>query len=646
MDYSSLFTPFKIGNLEIKNRFVLSAMGNLMANRDGTFSETEIAYFEERAKGGTGLILVGQGYLNAALGQGVLGHYWDHHHMIPTARQLTERVHSYGAKIITQLSCGTGRNANWMPEGDLPISASAVPWVWDPNVICRPLTTDEIKQMMKAWELSAKLVRDSGFDGIEIHAHNGYLVDQFLSPIWNKRTDEYGGSPENYARFATDILDAVHRGAGDDFPVIFRIAADQRLKGGRTDEDTIAILKVLSDHGVDAFDVDAGTYETIKYIYPPMYMGEAISEYVCEIARKATDKPILNAGAHTPESAARMIDAGHADFAIFGRQLIADPDMPNKLLEGRPEDVRPCMRCNEECIGRIIRERSKLSCAVNPAAGEETAFRLCKVDEPKNVVIIGGGPGGMEAARACAIKGHKVKLYEKNVLGGTLNAPATAEFKVQIKKLIEYYKVQLRKLNVEVHEHTELSVDDSVLASCDKIVVATGSKPIVPPIPGIDGANVLGVIDAHLKPELVTGEKLVVCGGGMSGCDFALEAMTALGKHATVIEMRDDVAKDVIYFNSSALKDCMNEAGVEIRTNCKVKNICAEGVVIVNEKGEEELVPADQVISAFGQTPEHETSDKIREKYYTKSIFIGDCVKAAKSGDAIRGGFYAARSIN
>lgn len=544
-----------------------------------------------------------------------------------------------------QLSCGTGRNANEI-HGKLPISASENTWVWDPKVKCHALTIEEIAEMMKLWEYSAGLVRDAGFDAIEVHAHVGYLVDQFLSPIWNKRTDEYGGSPENRTRFATDIVDAIHRGAGSDFPVIFRLSLDHRIPGGRTLEDSIPILRVLDRHGCDAFNVDAGCYETIKYVYPPMYMGEASMEYVCEGARAATGKPILNAGSHTPESAVRMIESGRADFAVFGRQLIADPELGRKLLENRVEDVRPCMRCNEECIGRIIRYRSKLSCAVNPAAGDENAMRLYKTDEPKNVVVIGGGPGGMEAARACAVEGHKVTLFEKNQLGGTLNAPATAEFKIQIRKLIEYYRVQLAKLGVEVHEHTELSADDPILASCDWIVVATGSKPLVPKIPGIDGGNVLGVIDAHLHPELVTGRDLVICGGGMSGCDFALEAMTALGRRATVIEMQDDVAKDVIYFNSFALKDCMKEAGVVIRTGCRVKSITSEGVVVTNERGEEELIAGDQVISAFGQVSDRSMVEAVKARYYSKTISIGDCEKPAKSGDAIRGGFYAARTIN
>lgn len=645
MDYSILSTPFKIGSMEVKNRIVMSPMGTLMANRDGTFSENEIAYYEERAKGGTGMIICGQGYLNADLGQGVLGHAWDHYHVVPAARGLTERLHAHGCKACMQLSCGTGRNANEI-HGKLPISASENPWVWDPKVKCHALTIEEIADMMKLWEYSAGLVRDSGFDAIEVHAHVGYLVDQFLSPLWNHRTDEYGGTPEKRARFAKDIVAAIKRGAGKDFPVLFRISVDHLIPGGRTLEDTIPVIKALDEAGVDAFNVDAGCYETIKYVYPPMYMGDAAMEFVCETARKATNKPILNAGNHTPETAVEMIESGKADFVIWGRQLIADPEIGRKILENRIEDIRPCIRCNEECIGRIIRYRSKLSCTVNPATGDENAFRVKKTDSPKNVVVIGGGPGGMEAARACAVKGHHVTLFERNVLGGTLNAPATAEFKKQIWKLIEWYKLQLKNLNVDVREHTECSVDNPMLASCDKIIVATGSKPIVPNIPGIDGANVLGVIDAHLKPELVTGKKLIICGGGMSGCDFALEAKTALCREATVIEMREDVAMDVIYFNSFALKDCMADAGVILRTKCKVKSISGKGVLVENADGVEELIEGDQVITAFGQAPDRTMVDAIREKYYGKSIVIGDCVKAAKSGDAIRGGFYAAHSID
>ena len=397
MNYDVLFTPYKIGRMEVKNRIVMSPMGTLMANRDGTFSENEIAYYEERARGGTGMIICGQGYLNSDFGQGVLGHAWDHYHVVPAARGLTERLHAYDCKAVMQLSCGTGRNANEI-HGKLPISASENPWVWDPSVKCHALTIEEIADMMKLWEYSAGLVRDAGFDAIEVHAHVGYLVDQFLSPIWNKRTDEYGGSPENRTRFATDIVDAIHRGAGKDFPVIFRLSLDHRIPGGRTLEDSIPILKVLDEHGCDAFNVDAGCYETIKYVYPPMYMGEASMEYVCAGARAATKKPILNAGSHTPESAVHMIESGHADFAIFGRQLIADPELGSKLLQNRPEDVRPCMRCNEECIGRIIRYRTKLSCAVNPATGDENAMRLYKTDDPKNVVVIGGGLVGCELA--------------------------------------------------------------------------------------------------------------------------------------------------------------------------------------------------------------------------------------------------------
>ncbi|MBQ0072255.1 MAG: FAD-dependent oxidoreductase, partial [Spirochaetales bacterium] len=571
--------------------------------------------------------------------------YWDHYHIVPSAMALTNRVKAYGCKVFTQLSCGTGRNANEL-HGKPPYSSSENTWVWDKNVKCHALTKDEIAAIMKQWEHSAKLVRDSGFDGIEIHAHIGYLIDQFLSPLWNHRTDEYGGTPEKNARFAIDIIDAIHRGAGKDFPIIFRLSLDHGIPGGRTLEDSKPLLKVLSEAGVDAFDIDAGCYETIKYVYPPIYMGNAAMEYICESAREATDKPLLNAGSHTPETAVALVESGKADFAILGRQLIADPEVGNKLLEGRPEDVRPCLRCNEECIGRILRFRGKLSCTVNPSTGDENAMKLTKVENPKSVVVIGAGPGGMEAARACAIRGHKVAIYDKDELGGTFRAPASAQFKEQLKKLIDYYKVQLKKLGVEVHEHTALSVDDPVLASCDKIICATGSKSFVPPIKGIDGDNVVGIVEAHLDNSLITGKNLVICGGGMSGSDFALEAMKEMGKKATIIEMRDDVAMDIIMMNKVCLKEELQKAGVTIRCKCTVKEVSKDGVLVINEKGEEELIAGDQVITAFGQKPEGVMAEAVKAKYYKKTIFVGDCVKTGKAGNAIRDGFTAALRIS
>jgi 2-enoate reductase len=644
INYDALFTPLSIGKMEVKNRLVMAPMGTYGANMDGSVSETLTRYFEERAKGGVGAIITSSQYLTPKLAQGIYGTYFDSKRIIPHLTGMTERIHCYGAKAIAQLSAGTGRNAHPSQCSGVPFSASAVPSVFNPKVLCRPLTIEEIKDIMKSWELAAEIAASAGFDAIEVHGHVGYIIDQFLTELWNKREDEYGGSPENRARFAIEILQAIKRGAGKDMPVIYRISMDHRIPGGRTLEDSRTLLKILDENGVDAFDVDCGCYEHPDFVYPSFYRGDACMEYVCDTAREATDKPIMNAGNHTPETALRLIESGRADFAMFGRPLIADPELPNKLMEGRAEDVRPCIRCNEECIGRIWGRYSKLSCSVNPAANEEAAFEIKKTDSPKSVVVIGGGPGGMEAARVAALKGHKVTLYERDELGGTLNLPARAAFKNRLRDLISYYKVQLEKLGVEVR-HEEISIDDPVLERADRIIAATGAHSVAPNIPGVHGENVVDVKAAHADPGLLRGERVIICGGGLSGSDFALELATEYGKKCTIVEMKDDIATDMVFINAHSLKLFLKDAGVTVRTGCRVESICGEGVYVVNKEGERELIEGDAVVSAFGMAPNRELTDALKQRYNKKTICVGDCVEVAKSGKAIRSGFYAGMQV-
>ncbi len=643
--YDALFTPFSIGKMEIKNRLVMAPMGTYAAAMDGSVSDTLSRYFEERAKGGVGAIITSSQYLTPKLAQGIYGTYFDSKRIIPHLTGMTERIHCYGAKAIAQLSSGTGRNAHPSQCGGVPFSASAVPSVFNPNVLCRPLTIEEIKEIMKSWELAAEIAAAAGFDAIEVHGHVGYIIDQFLSELWNKREDEYGGSPENRARFAIEILEAVKRGAGKDMPVIYRISMDHRIPGGRTLEDSRELLRILGNHGVDAFDVDCGCYEHPDFVYPTFYRGDACMEYVCDTAREATDKPIMNAGNHTPETALNLIESGKADFAMFGRPLIADPFLPRKLMEGRAEDIRPCIRCNEECIGRIWGRYSKLSCSVNPAANEEDAFRIKKSEAPKHVVVIGGGPGGMEAARVCALKGHKVTLFEREALGGTLNYAATAKFKNRLRALIEYYKVQMDKLGVDVR-YEEICIDDPLLLNCDRIIAATGARPVNPPIPGIEKSIVIGIKDAHKAPQNIKGERVVVCGGGLSGSDLALELATEWGKKCTIVEMQPDIANDMVFINAHSLKVYLAEAGVTVRTSCRVSRITDEGVIVINPEEKEELIPADTIVSAFGMAGNRELPDLLKARYNKKTICVGDCIEVAKSGKAIRSGFYAGMQVD
>lgn len=642
-DYLKLLQPIKINQMRLRNRIMLSAMGTFTPMQDGTDSEEGIRYYEERAKGGAGLIQTGAMFLSEKTAQGGPTLELYNTRAIPKATVLTERVHRWGAKISLQLSCGTGRNG--MPDiGErVPISSSENPSFYNPDMICRPLEVDEIKEIMKEFAAGAQFAVNAGFDAVEIHGHAGYLIDQFISPQWNHRTDEYGGSWENRTRFATEIVESIRGVVGPKFPILFRISLDHMYKGGRTLEDSMPILELLEKAGVDAFDIDSGCYETMDYIFPTCYTGEACMAYVCEEARKHVKVPIINAGNHSMETAVDLLESGNADIISFGRQLIADPYFPNKLKAGHREDVRPCIICNEECIGRIFGRLTQLSCTVNPATGFETHMELTKLEESKNIAVIGAGPGGLEAARTAALRGCKVTIYEAtDKIGGTFGAIASPSFKKRIRELITWYGVQLDKLGVEIKLNTKIMPDDDVLLKTDEIFVSTGSVPCVPNIRGIDNPKVIDVTKAHV--EGVQGEKVVICGGGLSGCDTALE-LAMQGKEITIVEMLDQCARDVMMINKISLDRLLAEYKVNILTNTKVVGMTEEGVEVEKEDGSKDILQADAIVTAFGQKPNHEIAEKIADRYPMKTTLIGDCQKVSKAGNAIREGYYAAMAL-
>lgn len=643
MNYQSLFTPFKIRDMEVKNRIVMAPMGLNSAHLDGTIDNDEIAYFKKRAKGGTGMIIMGCQFLTKELAQGSLEGYLDGTHVIPQLTNLCESVQRYGTKICAQLSCGTGKNAFANMLGEPPVSASAIPSMFDPDLICRALTLEEIKTIMEQFEFSAKILKDAGFDAIEVHAHAGYLVDQFMSEVWNKRTDEYGGSPEKRMRFPVEIVEAIRRAVGPDMPILFRMACKHHFEGGRTIEDTMPLLKILEEAGVDCFDVDSGSYENVDYIFPPAYLGDACMEDVCQPTRKAVSVPIMNAGNHTPETAVKLLASGYSDFVMMGRPLIADPYLPNKLLKGKRKEIRPCIRCNADCIGRILTRLTKVSCSVNPLAGFETQFKIKKVSFPKHIVVVGGGPGGMEAAKTAAMRGHTVDLYEmKNGLGGQLKSAATPPFKSQLRELVTWYKHQLSLNNVTVHLNTEIKSDSKELDRADEIIVATGAIPLVPNIKGVE--HTIDIISAHLDESKLQGDRIIYCGGGLSACDHALE-MAMKGKKVIIIEKLDEIAMEDHFINKAALIPMLLDHGAEILTGHDIEEIQKYGVRAKKQDGSEVFIKGDTIIGAFGMIKNNDLAKLISAKHHNKTRVIGDSSTIGNVGTAVRTGMYAGTTV-
>lgn len=613
--YEHLGKPFQIGGLTIKNRFCMAPIGGGQHHLPGGGLKNEtIQYLVERAKGGFGLIFTGAFAADCTVdpytgvGPAILQNP-DAFKM--TATELNERANAYGTKIFAQITMGLGRNYPNLP------APSSVHVFRHPGEVSPELTHDQIKSKIESVIKAAKIAQDSGFAGVEVHSiHWGYLLDQFALSMMNHRTDEYGGSLENRLRAAKEILEGIKQECGSSFPVSMRLGLKTFVKdfekatltgeeeAGRTLEEGIQIAKLLESYGYDCLNVDTGMYDSFYYACPPMYMPKG---YVVEMAAKAKEAvniPILAGGRmNDPDIAEAAIRDGKIDAVVMGRAALADPAYPNKVLTGHPERIRPCIACNQGCITRL-QQGKQPSCAVNPTAMREMRFALRPCVQPKKIVIVGGGVAGMEAARTAATRGHQVSLYEKNSkLGGNLIPGGSHSFKKEVRALNAWYQNELKLLPVEIHLGEAVTAQQLKEMGADVIILATGSVPVTPKVPGIDGQKVIGCMDAFAHPEKV-GQKVVVIGGGLVGCEMALD-YAQHGKEVTVVEALPKILSAGIPSpipNGQMIPDLFEYHHVKVLENHKLAAV-ENGKAVLESNGQKTALDADSIVIAVGFRP-------------------------------------------
>jgi 2-enoate reductase len=654
--YDVFKTPIKVAGVTLDNRFAVAPMSmGCFYGEDGGFNEQAAEYFATRAEGGFGLIITGAIGVDyqvdpySATGPIPLqvGKVW-----IDDAKKFTDRIHMAGAKVFAQLTLGLGRNYPGLPAPSECIVYGTT------DTKSPALTKDQIKLKISQYIDTAKMVKEAGFDGIEVHAmHWGYLLDQFSMSFFNHRTDEYGGSLENRLRCAKEIVEGVHDVCGRDYPVGMRLGLQTYIKDvnkatldgseevGRTLEEGVEVSKLLEKFGYDFLDVDTGTYDSFYYAEPPMYMPQGFMIDIAAKAKDAVSIPVFAGGRmQNYDEAAKAIEGGKIDGVTLGRPSLAEPEYPNKLYANTPEKIRPCLGCNLGCWDRVVGGHGGWgSCAVNPQAARETIDGLKQGDGEKKVVVVGGGVAGMEVARTATLRGYKVTLFEKSDhLGGHLVEAGAHSFKSEIKKLNEWYQRELKELNVNVKLNYEPCIECIKKEEADVMVLATGSVASQPNITGLDKAIVS--LDAINHPEKI-GKKVIVVGGGLVGCEIAMdEAMK--GKEVTVVEALDKILSSGVPAptpNAQMISDIFEKYNVKVLTGHKLVEVTDKGVVLEHKDQKIELC-ADTVVSAIGFKPADSLKDKFAE--LNVPIYeIGDAVKAATIMNAIWEGYAIANKI-
>lgn len=663
MKYQKLFTPVKIGNLELPNRYAMAPMGPLgLGDCEGGWNQRGIDYYTRRAAGGTGLIITGVTFSDTEVEKpsfpNTPNSTYNPVQFVRTSREMTERVHAYGSKIFLQMSGGFGRVTIPTNLGEFPpVSASEIPHRWL-DKMCRALTVEEIHGIVKSFGEGAYNAKRAGFDGVEIHAvHEGYLIDQFAISFFNHRTDEYGGSLENRLRFAKEIREEIAKTCGWDFPVAMRFSLKSMIKDwregalpgeefeekGRDIPEGIEAAKLLEKYGYDALDVDAGTYDAWWWNHPPMYMEKAPYRKFAEIVKQNVKVPVIMAGrVDNPDLALDCLENNVCDIISLGRPLLADPDIVKKIRTGRTEQVRPCISCQEGCMGRI-QTYSLINCAVNPQTGKERSAAYNAVVKKKKVLIVGGGVAGCEAARVLAERGHEPVVYEAGSrLGGNLIPGGAPDFKEDDIALADWYAEELNRLGVEIHLNT-LATEETVKdPQYDAVIIATGSRPKKFSLG--DDEKVYAAEDV-LTGKKDPGSSVVVVGAGLVGCELALD-LARKGKEVQIIEALEKIMAvngPLCSANKEMLERLIPFNGIKVQCGAKVSSF-KDGVLTADVNGETKTYSADSVVLCVGYRSENTLYETV--KYDIDELYLlGDARKVSNIMYAIWDAYEVANHI-
>ncbi|MCI8816970.1 MAG: FAD-dependent oxidoreductase [Angelakisella sp.] len=641
--FPHLFTPGRIGSLTLKNRILKAPQSSGMSNMDGTVSERLVRYYRDQAAGGAGCIVVEYAYVDdigAKSAHCHLGISSNEH--IPGLAWLAENIREMGSVPGIQIEhCGRQKFL-----GTQPICApSAIPWpkLWDQygvQAVPHVLTVEEIQDIVHAFGDSALRAKQAGFELVEIHGAHGYLLTNFFSPHTNHRTDLYGGSLENRMRIYVEIVRDVRKKVGPDFPVTIRLSGTDYEPDGFPIEDTIAMARVLEKEGIDAFHISGGDHHTMIHQVSPMAMSICHNTWAAEAIKKVVSVPVIASGSITlPQYAEEIIASGKGDFVGLGRPLWADPEWPNKAAAGHPEDIRPCIRCNEGCLERTFFNYKAITCALNPVVSREGELKITPAPVKKKVAVVGAGAAGLEAARVLALRGHDVTLYEeKDKKGGLLHEAATPEFKADIRPFMQYQITAIEKLGIPVVQKKAAPAD---LEGFDAVVCATGSLPIIPNLPGVDKPIAVDCLSA-INGAKPVGKKVVVVGGGLVGTETALD-LAENGHSVTLVELLPRIMKDVAVTDFLAYSERIAKTDMRILTDTRLEEVLDNGARISGPKGEE-VVEADTVILALGLKAEQGLYNELAAA--GKEVYLaGDAVKAGKIFDAIHTAYRVAIRI-